>query len=283
MDELRNPELDNQLERRTRKKRDSGDGDKHQDDGDDYDRRLSSRDEIAKDGRQKYEKRKDEKYRDKCREEMDKESKHRHDKQRDVHPAKDHTSIKSDDKHAREEKDILESRQKRTKLLESDRDRDHNRDRDGDRDHYLESGRDCERHNERILDHDYDLDRDHDFDNDRDWDQDHDRHRDRDRRRDRDVSHVDDHNARSKESRTKKRTSDDHDYYTDSKSRVIKGQYTDGEKRSLNRSRADSHVDRGRSQPRQAYADSTGTTNKDRSSPASNAHIRKNEYRYFLV
>jgi hypothetical protein len=55
VDELRSPEQDIQLERRMRKKRDDyGDGDKHQDDvGDGYDRHLSSRDDIAKDGKKK--------------------------------------------------------------------------------------------------------------------------------------------------------------------------------------------------------------------------------------
>ncbi|XP_020211326.1 uncharacterized protein LOC109796103 [Cajanus cajan] len=281
VDELRSPEPDNQLERRMRKKRDDySDGDKHQDNvGDGYDRHLSSRDDIAKDGKRKDDRRKEEKYRDKYREELDRENKHRHEKQRDERPAKDHATIRSDDKHAREEKNSLESRQKRTKLPESDR--DHNRDRDGDRD--LESVRDRERHSER--DRDYDLDRDHDYDRDRDWDwdrdhdRDRDRERDRDRRRDRDGSHVDDRSARGKESGTKKRTLDDRDDYNDSKSRAVKSYYPDAEKRSLSTSKADSDVDRGRSQPRQAHADSTGTSNKHRSSPASSTHISKDDYR----
>ncbi|KAK7351000.1 hypothetical protein VNO77_10114 [Canavalia gladiata] len=285
IDELRSPELDNQLERRMRKKRDDySDGDKHQDNaGDGYDRHLSSRDDIAKDGKKKDDRRKEEKYRDKYREELDRENKHRHDKQRDERPAKDHTIIRSDDKHSREEKNNLESRQKRTKLPETDRDRD----RDGDRD--LESLRDRERHTERDRDRDYDLDRDHDYDRDRDWDwdrerdrdRDHDRDRDRDRRRDRDRdgSHVDDRSARVKEGGTKKRTLDDRDDYSDSKSRAVKNYYPDAEKRSLSSSRADSDVDRGRSLPRQVHGDSTVTSNKHRSSPASNTHTGKDEYR----
>ncbi|KAL2657695.1 hypothetical protein AAZV13_04G194700 [Glycine max] len=279
IDELQGPEPDNQLERRTRKKRDDySDGDKHQDNaGDGYDRHLSSRDDIAKDGKKKDDRRKEEKHRDKYREEIDRDNKHRHDKQHDERPAKDHTTIRSDDKHAREEKNSLESRQKRTRLPESDR--DHNRDRDGDRD--LESVRDRERHGER--DRDYDIDRDHDYDRDRDWDwdrdHDRDRDRDRDRRRDCDGSHVDDRSGRGKESGTKKRTLDDRDDYSDSKSRAVKSYYPDAEKRSLSTSRAESDVDRGRSQPRQAHADSSGTSNKHRSSPASNTHIGKDDYR----
>ncbi|KAK7353345.1 hypothetical protein VNO80_18791 [Phaseolus coccineus] len=278
MEELRSPEPDNQLERRMRKKRDDySDGDKHQDNvGDGYDRHLSSRDE-AKDVKKKDDRRKEEKYRDKYKEEIDRENKHRHDKQRDERPTKDHTTIRSDDKHSREEKNGLESRQKRNKLPESDRDRD----RDGDRD--LDSVRDPEHHSER--DRDYDIDRDHDYDRDRDWDwdreRDHERERDRDRdrRRDRDGSNLDDRSTRGKDSGTKKRALDDREDYTDSKSRAVKSYYPDAEKRSLSTSRADSDVDRGRSQHRQAHADSTGTSNKHRSSPASNTHIGKDDYR----
>ncbi|XP_061356163.1 uncharacterized protein LOC133300604 isoform X2 [Gastrolobium bilobum] len=267
-----------------RKKRDSGDSDKHQDNvGDSYDRHLSLRDENAKGGRQKDGKRKDEKYRDKHREETDRESKRRHDKQRNEHPAKDHTSVKSDDKHEREERHSLELRQKRTKLPEGDHEQDHNRERDRD----LESGRDREQPNERVHERDYDLDRDRDYDRDRDWywDRDHDRDRDRNhdrdrhRHRDRDGSRVDDRSAKGKDSGAKKRTLNDHDDYIDAKSRVTKGQYPDGEKRSLSSGKADSDVDKGRSQPRQAFADSTGTVKRHRSSPTSNTHIGKDEYR----
>ncbi|CAL5204045.1 unnamed protein product [Lathyrus oleraceus] len=280
-DELRSPEQDIQLEKRLRKKRDGyGDGDKIQDEvGDGYERHLSSRDDIAKDGKKKDDRRSDEKYRDKYREEKDKENKHRHDKQRDERPSKDHTTIRSDDKHAREEKNNLESRPKRTKHPESDR--DHYRDRDGERDRDFEYVRDRERRHER--DHDYDYDRDHDYDRDRDrewdWDRDRERDRDRDRHRDRDGSHGDDRSGRGKDGGTKKRTLDDRDDYSDPKARAAKSYYPDTEKRSLTSSRADSDIDRGRSLPRQAHADSTGTSSKHRSSPASNAHIGKDEYR----
>ncbi|KAK7282582.1 hypothetical protein RIF29_11481 [Crotalaria pallida] len=290
IEELRSPELDNQVERRMRKKRDDyGDGERLRDDaGDGYDR---YKDDPAKDLKKKDDRRKDEKYRDRYREEMDRENKHRHDKQRDERHSKDHASIRLDDKHAREEKNSLESRQKRTKLPESDR--DHNRDgeRERERDRDFEYVRDRERRSERDRERDYDLDRDRerdydrDYDRDRDWDwdrdrdQDRDRDRDRDRHRDRDGSHVDDRFARSKDGGTKKRTLDDRDDYSDSKSRVAKSYYLDAEKRSLNSSRADSDIERGRSQSRQAHADSTGMSNKHRSSPASNSHIGKDEYR----
>ncbi|PNY05501.1 dentin sialophosphoprotein [Trifolium pratense] len=281
VDELRSPEQDIQLERRMRKKRDDyGDGDKHQDDvGDGYDRHLSSRDDISKDGKKKDDRRNDEKYRDKYRDEKDRENKHRHDKQRDERPAKDHTTIRSDDKHTREEKNNLESRQKRSKHPESDR--DHYRDRDGERDRDFEYVRDRERRHER--DHDYDFDRDHDYDRDRDrdwdWDRerDFDRERDRDRDRHRDGSHGEDRSTRGKDGGAKKRT-------TETVIVIVMGhmgkiEVQEAKMRSLTNSRADSDIDRGRSLPRQAHPDSTGTSSKRRSSPVSNAHIGKDEYR----
>ncbi|XP_028790822.1 nipped-B-like protein B [Neltuma alba] len=293
LDELRSPELDSPLERRLRKKKDdTSDGIKHQDDvGDSYSKRLSSRDEIAKDGRLKDEKRKDEKYREKGREETDKENKHRYDRQRDERPAKDHASSRSDDKHGKEEKDYVESRQKRIKTSESDRDRDHNRDRDGGRERDLESGRDRERRHERERDRerDYDLDRDRDYDRDRDWDWDNerdhdedldkDRHRERNHHRDRDGSHLDERSVRTKESGTKKRNLGERDDYGDTKSRGVKTHYSDAEKRSLSGSKADSEADRGRSQSRHVHADSSGTSSKRRSSPAANTHTGNDDYR----
>ncbi|XP_019437389.1 PREDICTED: uncharacterized protein LOC109343510 isoform X2 [Lupinus angustifolius] len=277
IDELRSPEFDNQLERRMRKRRDDyDDGGKLQDDaGDAY---GQHKDETVKDGKKRDDRRKDDKYRDKYRAEMDKENKHRHDKQRDERPSKGHASIRLDDKHAREEKNSSESRQKRTKLPESDR--DHNRDRDGERewDHDFEYVCDRERRSERDRGRDYDYDRDQDYDCDRDY-HDRDRDRERGRHRDRDGSHLDDRSAKSKEGGAKKRTLDDLDEYSDSKSRVVKSHYSDAEKRSLSNSRADSDIDRGRSQPHQAHADSIGTSNKHRSSPASNSHIGRDEYR----
>ncbi|KAI9098016.1 hypothetical protein K1719_025787 [Acacia pycnantha] len=289
LDELRSPELDGPLEKRLRKKRDdTSDGNKHQDDtGDSYSKRLSSRDEIPKDGRLKDEKRKDEKYREKGREETDKENKHRYDKQRDERPAKDHASNRSDDKHGKEEKDYVESRQKRIRTLESDRDRDHNRDRDGGRERDLESGRDRERRHERERDRerDYDLDRDRDYDRDWDWDNDRDhdedldkdRHRERNHRHDRDGSHLDERSVRSKESGSKKRNLGED--YCDTKSRGAKTHYLDAEKRSVSGCKADSEADRGRSQARHVHADSSGTSNKRRSSPAANTHTGTDDYR----
>ncbi|KAE9608875.1 hypothetical protein Lal_00020168 [Lupinus albus] len=277
IDELRSPEFDNQLERRMRKRRDNYvDGGKLQDDaGDGYDR---NKDDNAKDGKKKDDRRKDEKYRNKYREDMDRENKHRHDKQRDERPTKDRTGIRSDDKHSREEKNSLESRHKRTKLPDGDRDHSCNGERERNRD--FEYVRDRERRSERDRERDYDFDRDRDHDRDRDWDLDQYHDRDRDRDRHRDGSYVDERSARSKEGGTKKRTLDDRDDFSDSKSRGVKSHYPDAEKRSLSNSRADSDIDRGRSQSRQVHADSSGTSNKYRSSPVSNSRIGKDEFSY---
>ncbi|KAJ7965361.1 zinc finger CCCH domain-containing protein 13-like isoform X1 [Quillaja saponaria] len=298
LDELQRPELDSLLERRTKKKRDDwGDGEKNQDDVPINDRRLSFGDDIGNDGKQKDEKRKDDKYKEKCREEMDRDSKHQHDKQRDERSAKDHASSRSDEKHSREEKDIVELRQKRSKPRDSDRDRDkdHHHDREGDKDRDVETSRvreryrerdrdrDCDRLHDRSRDRDYDHDRDHDYDRDWDWDRerDHDRDhgRERDRRRDHDGSHIDDRSSRYKDSGGKKSPLDDRDDYNDTKSRVVKAHYSNMEKKTVSSGRAESDVDRGRSQSRQSHVDAALTSNKRTCSPISKSHLGKDEYR----
>ncbi|KAE9604007.1 hypothetical protein Lalb_Chr11g0066791 [Lupinus albus] len=265
IDELQSLEVDNQLERRIRKRRDNYDhgGELQDDAGDGYDRHKN---DTSKDGKKKDDRRKDEKYRDNYREEMGRENKHRHVKQRNERPAKDHASIRSDDKHGRGDKNILESRQKRTKLPDSDRDQYCDRDGERELDHDFEYVR--ERRSECDRERDYDFDRDREYDRDRDRDWYHDRDHDQERDRHRDGSHVDDRSVRSKEGGTKKRTLDDRDDYSDSKSRVFKSHYPDAEKRSLNNSKADSDIGMGISQPRQVHVDSTGTSNKHRNANA---------------
>ncbi|OMO88383.1 hypothetical protein CCACVL1_08418 [Corchorus capsularis] len=248
-DRLQSPESESQLERRLRKRRDgSGDGDKHQEDnGNILDRQVSSRNDTGKDGRAKDEKYKDDRYRDKYREDMDREDKYRDDKLRDERPARDHANSKSSEKHVRDEKDVVEIRQKKSKVQDGDRERDHDHDKERDRDRDRE--RDREREREREQDRDLDLghdrereryrDRDHyrerdrhrdyDHDRDRDYDRDWDRDRDRDRENDRD---------RERDRRDKDRDRDrgrdvDHDrdgLYLDERS----GRYKDsrGRKRS---------------------------------------------------
>ncbi|KAK1285113.1 hypothetical protein QJS10_CPB20g01996 [Acorus calamus] len=80
--DLRNPELEKELEKRIRKRRDgSGDKDKWQGDArDDDDRRISSRDDHAKNGKFKDDLYKDEKYSDKYHEDVDKFQRQREDR-----------------------------------------------------------------------------------------------------------------------------------------------------------------------------------------------------------
>ncbi|XP_031274847.1 uncharacterized protein LOC116133279 [Pistacia vera] len=315
-DRLPSPESENQLERRVRRRKDgSGDGDKHDVDiGDINDRR---RDDVANDGRMKDEKHKDERYRDKFREDVDRDSRHRDDKQRDERPARDHTSSRSDDKHFRDEKDATETRHRKSKPQDSDRDRegeyDHDRDHD-ERDHCRE--RDREHDHDHDRNHDRDRNRDHD--GDREWDRERNRElerdrdrdrrdrdrdrgrdrerererdRDRDRNRDRDLdhdrdrdldhdgSHLEDRGFKYKDSRGKKRSPDERDDSNDTKSRGIKTHYPDMEGKSLSSSRLESDADRGRSQSRQAYVDSTVSSNRRRTSPSSSSH-GGDEYRH---
>ncbi|KAM7531407.1 hypothetical protein LguiB_034817 [Lonicera macranthoides] len=84
-DELRNPELEKELEKRIRRRGDgSVDKDKYQDDiKESDDRRLSSRGEQAKDGKYKDAKHKEGSHGDKYREEGDKDNRQREDKYRD--------------------------------------------------------------------------------------------------------------------------------------------------------------------------------------------------------
>ncbi|XWS50369.1 hypothetical protein CRYUN_Cryun12cG0082100 [Craigia yunnanensis] len=229
-DQLQSPESESQLEKQLRKRRDgSGDGDKHMEDNEGIlDRHVSLRNDTGKDGRVKDEKHKDERYKDKYREDMDREDKYRDDKLRDKRPARDHTNSKSSEKHVKDEKDDVAVRQKKSKVQDSDRERDHDHDRERDRDwervrdrerergrdrdqergRDLDLGRDRERERYRDRDHYRERDRNHDhdydcdLDYDRDWDRDHDHDREHDRRdsdrdndrdRDRDCSRGIDH------------------------------------------------------------------------------------------
>ncbi|PRQ60417.1 hypothetical protein RchiOBHm_Chr1g0380961 [Rosa chinensis] len=310
--ELESPEPENQIERRMRKRRDdSGDADKHLDYVEDINGgRLSSRDDLGKEGRQKDEKRKDERYREKFREDMDGDNKHRDEKQRDEkqrddRSTKDHLSSKSEDKHLRDEKDISDMQQKRSKLQDGERKGEHDRDRNRDRDSYhvreRERYHDREREREHGWDHgrdrDRDYDRDWDWDRERDGDRDRERNHDRERARDRDKdgdrdrdreydrdydgSHLDDRSTRYKDSsRGKRRSPDDRDDSTDTKSRGVKPRYSDFEKKSSSGDRVESDVNKGRSQSRQAYVDTILSSNKRRTSPSSNSNAGIDEYRY---
>ncbi|KAM1020970.1 hypothetical protein ACFX15_041379 [Malus domestica] len=301
-DELESPDAENQIDRRMRKRRDDfGDGDKHLDDVEDInDGRLSYRDDSGRDTRKKDEKRKDERYREKHREDVDKDNKHQDDKLRDERPPKDYASSKSDDKHLKDEKDLIEMQKKRSKIQDGERKVDHDRDRNRDRDSYHVRDRnryhDRDREREHGWDHgrDRDYDRDWDLDRDREWDGDRkrDRNHDRDRGRDHDKdgdgdydrdydgSHIDDRSTRYKDSsRGKKRSPDDWDDGSD-KSRGMKARYSDLEKKSSSGDRVEPDFNKGRSQSRQAYVDTKLSSNKRRTSPVSNSHGGIDEYRY---
>ncbi|XP_010261562.1 PREDICTED: zinc finger CCCH domain-containing protein 13 [Nelumbo nucifera] len=123
-DDLRNPELEKELEKRIRRRRDgSGDKDKYQDDvRDSTEKRLSSRDDHSKNGRYKEERNKDGRYRVKYREDLERDHRPRDDKHRDERSSRDHISSRSDSKHLRDESISAESRHKKSKSQDDDRD-----------------------------------------------------------------------------------------------------------------------------------------------------------------
>ncbi|KAL3570577.1 hypothetical protein D5086_027826, partial [Populus alba] len=268
-DQLRSPESENQSDRRIRRKRDdSVDGDKQQDDfGDANGKRLSSREDVVKDGKPKDEKHNDDRYRDKYHEDTGRENRHRDDKQKDERGTRDNINSRSDEKHARDEKDGPEI-QKKSKPQDGDRDRD----RDRDHDHEFDIVRD--------RDHDRNRDRERDRDRDRDRERERDRDRDHERNLDYDGAHIDDRSARYKDSRGRKRSPEDHDDYNDTKSKGIKAPYPDMEKKSLSSGRVESD-DRGRSQSRQAHLDNNVSSNRRRTSPDTSSHGAVEEYRHF--
>ncbi|KAH7557790.1 hypothetical protein JRO89_XS11G0220800 [Xanthoceras sorbifolium] len=91
--------------------------------------------------------------------------------------------------------------------------------------------------------------------------------------------HGNSRSVRYKDSRGKKRSPDERDEYSDTKSRGIKGHYPDLENKSLSSSRVESDADRGRSQTRQAYVDST-LNNRRRTSPSPSSHGGADDYRH---
>ncbi|XP_010925718.1 uncharacterized protein [Elaeis guineensis] len=135
-DELRNAELEKELEKCIRRRGDgSGDRDKSQGDGRDSDnRRLSSRDDRPKNENYKEERHRDERHKDgryqgKYREDLDRDQRHRDDRHRDEHSSRDHTTDRSDNKHHRDENKTSKSRYKESKLQDSDHGGSHVEDR----------------------------------------------------------------------------------------------------------------------------------------------------------
>lgn len=136
-DELRNPELEKELEKRIRRRDGSSDKDKYQDLRESDDRRMSSRGEHAKDVRYKDERLKDGSYGDKYREDVDRENRHRDGKQRedadkdkrhrdekyrDEYTSRDRTTDKSDTKRLRDENHAAEIRRRKSRTQSNNHD-----------------------------------------------------------------------------------------------------------------------------------------------------------------
>ncbi|KAJ6808949.1 zinc finger CCCH domain-containing protein 13-like [Iris pallida] len=124
-DEIRNPELEKELEKRMKRRRDgSGDNNNFQGDGKETDaRHIYSKDDHSKNGSYK-----DGRYREKNRDDLDRDQRQRDDKRRDAHASRIHTSDWSDNKYSidgnkypRDENRLSENRYK-TKLQYSDHD-----------------------------------------------------------------------------------------------------------------------------------------------------------------
>ncbi|KAF6173041.1 hypothetical protein GIB67_006417 [Kingdonia uniflora] len=112
----RNSKVEKEVEKRIRRGDGSSDNIKHQDDARDAsDRRLSMRDDRAKNGKNKDDKNKNDSYKEKYREDLDRDYRARDDKRREAHDM-------SDGKYSREEIKILENRTKKSKPQGGDRD-----------------------------------------------------------------------------------------------------------------------------------------------------------------
>ncbi|KAH7685909.1 Serralysin-like metalloprotease C-terminal protein [Dioscorea alata] len=123
-DDLQNPELEKELEKRRRRRDGSGDKEKWiGDDRDNDDRRLFSKDEqlSSRDDRTKNGSYKDERHRDRHRGDYDRDHRRHDDKYRDEHSSRSHPRDRSESKHLREDK-ILEGQYKKSKLQNSDLD-----------------------------------------------------------------------------------------------------------------------------------------------------------------
>lgn len=144
-DDLRNIELEKELENRIQRRRDeSGERDRWRDDDRDgegkrFYRDDRQRDDRFKDQRQRDDEHKDDKYRDdrnkddKHREEKDIEDRYKDDKLQDIkhrerRPSRDAVADKYDSKHSREGSRVSDSRYKESKHYDSDRDYSSHRD-----------------------------------------------------------------------------------------------------------------------------------------------------------
>ncbi|KAJ0971720.1 hypothetical protein J5N97_019679 [Dioscorea zingiberensis] len=123
-DDLRNPELEKELEKRSRRRDGSRDKEKLiGDDRDNDDRRLLSKDDqlSSRDDRTKNGSYKDERHKDRHRGDYDRDHRRHDDKYRDEHSSRNHPRDRSESKQHREDK-VLEGQYKKSKLQDSDLD-----------------------------------------------------------------------------------------------------------------------------------------------------------------
>ncbi|KAH9622256.1 hypothetical protein KSS87_014359, partial [Heliosperma pusillum] len=300
-EDFRNPEPARDLDRRVGRKRDgSGDGDVDRHHGavlDTDDRGRSSREEIARPGRNNNDGHNDERNKDRFVEDIDKDIWRQDEKKRDSRSTRDYTGGNSDDKYSRHDKDLNLSH-KISKPHGGEHDRELDYDRERYRDHDRERARNRDRERGRVevdndrerSDRDRDLvhdrehedlervhDRDRGFDRTRDQGReryrrelrdkvvirDHDRGRERDLDHDHDyTSHVDDKSSRFKDDRGRRRSPDNYEGYQGDKLR-----------------RVETEVDKDRSLSRKPNVDSGTRSSRHRDSPSYKAYVGEDNYR----
>ncbi|XP_058100414.1 uncharacterized protein LOC131245163 [Magnolia sinica] len=265
-DEVRNPELEKELEKRIRRRRDgSDDRDKKQEDNrDGDDTKLSSRDDRIKNGRYKDERHKDARYSE-HRDERHRDERHkdgRYSEYRDERHKDGRYSEYKDERHKdgrysdkyREDPD-KDHRYRDDKLREEHSSRDRTSKR-SDSKHFRDENKPSENRHKKTKPQDSDHDG---------------------------SPYVDDRSIGNKDSRGRKRLSDDNeDHHSDLKSHSTKEHRIDVEKNALRSSRVDSHSERGRSESHYRHSDVADSASNSRlkSSPGSNAPIVKDQSRH---
>ncbi|KAI3956315.1 hypothetical protein MKX01_004939 [Papaver californicum] len=268
-DELRNPELERELEKRIRRRRDDyDDKDKYHDDSRDAkESRISSRDDRTRSSRYKDDKHQDDRYRESHHEDLRKDNQ-KDDRYRERHHEDLRKDKQKDDRYRESHHDDMrKDKQKDDKYRESrheDSRMDHTNRDDKRRDDYLKD------HLGQRSENKYPRDEKRSP-----------QEKSKPRERKGDGSpRNDDRVTNYKDSRGRKRYSDDNDEYGDLKSRNAKEQHhhSVAEKKTPSSSRKESPADRGRSQSRHIDYDSTVSRSRCRS-PSPNAHPVKDQFR----
>ncbi|KAL5998998.1 hypothetical protein ACLOJK_009947 [Asimina triloba] len=253
-DELRNPELEKELEKRIRRRRDGSDEreKRPEDVRDGDDTKFSSRDDLIKIGRYKDDRQKDARnneYKDdrhkdgRCSEYKDERHK---DGRCSEYKDERHKDGRYGDKY-REDLD-------RDHRYRDDKHRDeHSRDRTSKKSgskHFREENKPSDSRHKKVRPQDSD----------------------------RDVSpYADDQSFRNKDSRGRKRSSDDNEDQNDVKSHSMKEHHIEAEKNSLRSSRPDPLSARGRSEPHHPL-DFTDSASNRRGSPSPSARNVRDHY-----